>query len=133
MYLNESLPLTRRSDLSNMKECVVAEINVDNEKCFFTCLNKSLSQSHEELESFCSNIDSLLSNINDQHRTCSIVIGDFNGKCSKWCTADKDNIAGLELDNITTTKGYLQQHQHRFNLFFKYQFCKELWKWTVDL
>ena len=30
------------------------------------------SQSHEELESFCFNLDSLLSNINDQHPPCSI-------------------------------------------------------------
>ena len=63
MYFKESLPLINRSDLSNMKECLVTEINVNNEKCFFTCLYRSPSQSHEELESFCSSLDSLLSNI----------------------------------------------------------------------
>ena len=68
----------------------------------------SSSQSHEELERFCSSLDSLLSNINDQHPACSIVIGDFNAKCSKWCTSDKDNTAGLEIDSITTTAGYSQ-------------------------
>ena len=26
---------------------------------------------------------------------------DFNATFSKWCTTDKDNTAGLELDNIT--------------------------------
>ena len=95
LYFKESLPLINRSDLSNMKECLVTEINVNNEKCFFTCLYRSPSQSHEELESFCSSLDFLLSNINDQHPACSIVIGDFNAKCSKWCTADKNNIAGI--------------------------------------
>ena len=39
MYFKESLPLIRRSNLSNMKECLVTEINVNNEKCFFTCLH----------------------------------------------------------------------------------------------
>ena len=82
-------------------ESLVTEINVNNKKCFFTCLYRSQSQSHEVLESFCSSLDSLLSNINDQHPVCSIAIEDFNAKFSKWCTTDKDNTAGLELDNIT--------------------------------
>ena len=75
---------------------------------FCAVLYKSPSQSHEELESFCSSLDSLLSNINDQHLACSIVIEDFNAKCSKWYTSDKDNTAGFELDSITTTAGYSQ-------------------------
>ena len=83
MYFKESLLLIRRSDLSNMTECLVTEINVNNEKCFFTCLYRSPSQSHEELEGFCSSLDSLLSNINNQHPACSIAIRDFNAKCSK--------------------------------------------------
>ena len=143
MYFKESLPLIRRSDLGNMKEYLVTEINVINEKCFFTCLYRSPSQSHEELESFCSNLESLVSNINDQHPAFSIVIGDFNAKCSKWCTTDKDNTAGLELDNITTTAGYnemIDKPAHFINEssscinhpgFFKYQFCKKLWKWLL--
>ena len=130
MYFKESLPLINRSDLSNMKECLVTEINVNNEKCFFRCLYRSPSQSHEELESFCSSLDFLLFNINDQHPACSTVIGDFNAKCSKWYTADKNNIAGLKLDSITTTAGYSQMINKltHFNLFFKYQFCKKLQK-----
>ena len=106
MYFKEFLPLIRRTDLSNMKECLVTEINVIDEKCSFTCLHRSPSQSHEELESFCSSLDSLLSNINNQHPACSIAIGDFHAKCSKECTSDKDNTTGLELDSITTTAGY---------------------------
>ena len=64
------------------------------------------SQSHEELESFCSNLDLLLPN--NQLQTFSIFIVDFNAKYSKWCTADKDNTAGPELDSITTITGYNQ-------------------------
>ena len=108
MYFKESLPLIRRSDLSNMKEFLVTEINVNSEKCFFTCLYRSPSQSHEELKSFSLNLDLLLSNINNQHPACSIVIGDFNAKFSKCCTTDKNNTAGLEIDSITTAAGYSQ-------------------------
>ena len=91
-----------------MKECLVTEININNKKCFITCLCRSQSQSHKELESFCSSLDSLLSNINNQHPACSIVIGDFNAKCSKWCTSKKINTAGLKLDRITAIAGYSQ-------------------------
>ena len=29
-------------------------------------------------------------------------------KCSKWCTTEKNNAAGLEIDSITTASGYSQ-------------------------
>ena len=74
----------------------------DNEKCFFTCLYRSPNQYHKELENFSSNLDILLSNINDIDTTCSILIGNFNAKNSKWCNSDKNSRAGIELDNITT-------------------------------
>lgn len=48
-------------------------------------------------------------NINDLHPTCSILIGDFNATHSKWCAINKDNSAGTELDNITTTSGFRQK------------------------
>ena len=45
MCFKGSLPLIRQSDLSNMKDCLVTEINVNHEKCFFTCLYRLPSQS----------------------------------------------------------------------------------------
>ena len=86
----------------------MTEIIVDNEKCFFTCLYRSPNQNHEELENFSFNLDLLLSNINDNHPTCSILTGDFHAKSSIWCNSDKSNRAGIELDNITTSAGYSQ-------------------------
>ena len=50
----------------------------------------------------------LLTNINNNQPACPILIGDFNAKCSKWCSSDKNNIAGLAVGNITTTAGYSQ-------------------------
>ena len=108
IYFKELIPLIRRNDLTNIKDCLASEINVNNKKCFCTNLYKSPSQSHDELERFCTNLDLLLSNINNLHPTSSIVLDDFNAKCSKWCASDKNNTAGIELDNITTTSGYNQ-------------------------
>ena len=53
-----------------------------------------------------SELNLLLTNINNNQPACSILMGDFNAKYSKWCSSDKNNIAGLEIDNITTTAGY---------------------------
>ena len=110
-----TFPSIRLSDLSIIKKCLVTEIKVNNEKCFFTCLCRRFpSQNHEELESFCFCLDLLLANINDQQPACSIVIEDFNARCLKWCTTDKSNTAGLELGSKTRTAGYGQMINKSF-------------------
>ena len=108
IYFKESLPLIRRNDLTNLKDCLVTEINVNNVKCFCMCLCRSPSQNHDELEHFYTNFVLLLSNINDLYPTFSIVLGDFNARFSKWCASNKSNTAGIELDNVTMTSGYNQ-------------------------
>ena len=50
----------------------------------------------------------MLSGINNQQPTCSILVGDFNAKLSKWCPSDKDNIAGKDIDTFKITVGYTQ-------------------------
>ena len=101
MYHKNYLPVIRRTDL-------VAEITVDKEKCFLTCLYKSCSQNDDELETFCSNLAFALNNINKFQPSCSVFLGEFNAKHSKWCSTDKNNKAGIVLENITSTAGYNQ-------------------------
>ena len=98
IYFKQSLPLIKRDDLSMMQETMVTKISVENEICFFTCFCSSPSQDHDELNNFCSELNLCLTNINNNQPACSILIGDFNAKCSKWCSSDKINIAGLETD-----------------------------------
>ena len=84
----------------------MTEISINNEKYFFTCLYRSPSQSHEELDTFWCNLDVLLSNINDNHAPYSSLVGNFKAKCSKWCSSDKDNkVCSSELNNITPPAG----------------------------
>ena len=83
VYFKESLPLFRRNYLTNLKDCLETEISVNNEKYFFTWLYRPPSQNHDELEYFVTNFNILLSNINNLYPTCSIVLVDFNAKCSK--------------------------------------------------
>lgn len=91
-----------------MQESLITEISVNNKKLFFKSLYRSPSQNPEELDTFSSNLDLLYSNIKDNHPTCTILIREFNAKCSKWWSSGWDNNTGSELDNITTSGGYSQ-------------------------
>ena len=51
MYFKGFSPLIRRSDPSNVKEYLVTQVNVNNEKCFLQVYKLPI-QRHEELESF---------------------------------------------------------------------------------
>ena len=51
-YYREHLPIIRRDDISYLKECLVTEITVKNERCFLTCLYWFPSQSREQCPSF---------------------------------------------------------------------------------
>ena len=66
VYFKQSLPLIRRDDLRTMQETIVTEISVENEACFFTCFYRSPSHSHNELENFCSELNLLLTTINNK-------------------------------------------------------------------
>ena len=49
-----------------------------------------------------------MNNINSFNTAISIITGDFNGKCSKWCSFNTSEYIGKELDTITLTAGYAQ-------------------------
>ena len=55
---------------------------------------RSPSQSQDEFEEFCNDLNLLLSNINDVNTTLSVITGDFNAKLSSWRSLDKDNAEG---------------------------------------
>ena len=108
MCYENYLTVIKRTDLPDLQECIVAEITVDKERCFLTCVNRSPSQNDDELETFCSDQTFLIDNINKFQPSCSVLLGDFNTKHSKWCSAEKNNKAGIALENITATSGYNQ-------------------------
>ena len=77
-------------------------------KTLFSCLYRSPSQDQEELESFCTDFDLFLSNINDLSPDCSIITGDFNARSTKWWKLDKENLEGREINIITRAAVYSQ-------------------------
>ena len=81
---------------------------IGGDKCFFSCLYRSPSQGWEKFESFCTDFDLFLSNINDLSQVCSIITGDFNARSTKWWKIDKEELEGQEINIITRTAGYSQ-------------------------
>ena len=77
----DHLPIIRRDDISNLKECLVTEMIVKNERCLLAYLYRSPSRNREQFWSFCDSLDILMNNINSLHPAISIITGDFNGKC----------------------------------------------------
>ena len=83
MYFKEHLPILKRDDLCTLPEDLVTEIRMGKKKCFFRCLYRSPSQSPDECDTFCSNLNLFLSSVNDLNPASSIVIGDYNARTSK--------------------------------------------------
>ena len=88
MYYKEQLPIIKRDDLCTLKECLITEIRVHKKMFFFSCLHKSPSQTQNEFEEFCNDLNLLLSNVNDVNTTLSVITGDFNAKSSGWWSLD---------------------------------------------
>ena len=108
IYYKEHIPLIKRDNICTLDNCLVTEIRSQGEKCFLTCVYRSLSQTHDEFEDFCTKFYLLMSNINNEFPLCSIIAGDFNARCSRWWKNDITNSTGQEIDSLTSSAGYEQ-------------------------
>ena len=106
MFYKEYLPVIRCGDLCALKECIVVEVNSGTKSLFFTCNYRSPSRTVDEFESYCQSLHLTLTNIDDTSPFSSVLIGDFNARCTNWWAADIDSKAGKELDFLTSTAGY---------------------------
>ena len=69
---------------------------------------RSPSQTQDEFEEFCNDLNLLLSNVNDVNATLSVITGDFNAESSRWWSLNKDNAKGREINSLTFACGYSQ-------------------------
>ena len=108
IYNKAHVPLIRRDDLCSLSNCLVIEIQLKNGKCFLTCLYRIASQSQHGFWDFCTNLDTLMDHINNELPICSVLIGDFNTRCSKCCNNDITNPNASALDTLTSSAVYKQ-------------------------
>ena len=108
IYYKEHIPLIRRDDPCSLRDCLITEIRLENENCFLTCLHRLPCQHQHEFKIFRTNLVTLMDYINNEIPTCSVLIGDLNARCTKWCNNDITNANGYALDTLTSLAGYKQ-------------------------
>ena len=77
IYFKETLPLNVLN-ITQLKECLVAEILYNNKKCFLVTLYRSPSQSDIEFDDFITNLELLIDNIYNLNPYFIILLGDLN-------------------------------------------------------
>ena len=73
VYYKGHIYLVRRDDLCTLSNCLITKIYLANEKCFLTCLYRSLSQTQHKFENFSTNLDTLMDYINNELPICSVI------------------------------------------------------------
>ena len=79
IYFKESLPV-RVINLPYLQEALLLELNDQNKKVIISSLFPSPSQNSEEFESFLTNFEHLLSDINALKPSFSVILGDVNAR-----------------------------------------------------
>ena len=83
-------------------------MNHNNKKVLVSVIYRSPSQNCDEFDSFPSNFQKLLNDIENCKPSLSIVTGDFNSRCSSWWPNDINTPEGLKLYSLTSLNGFSQ-------------------------
>ena len=101
IYYKENIPLILRDHINTLDNLPGYKNSFAKGK-MFSCLYLPFPESKSGwVKKFCTNFDILLNNVNDDLPLCSIVTGNFNTRCSRWCKNDITNLQGQELDSLT--------------------------------
>ena len=69
---------------------------------------RSSSQNNSEFDSFLSNLEQLLRDINKCKPTVYVITGGFNARSSSWLSEDFNTSEGTKLYSLTSSNGFSQ-------------------------
>ena len=107
IYYKESLPV-RVISIPYFNEALLLEMSYNNKKVMVSVIYRSPSQTNDEFDTFLSNFQMLLNDINNRKPSLSVVTGDFNSRCSSWWSNDINTTEGLKLLSLTSSNGFTQ-------------------------
>ena len=107
IYYKESLPV-RVISIPYFNEALLLEMSYNNKKVMVSVISRSPSQTNDEFDTFLSNFQMLLNDINNFKLSLSVVTGDFNSRCSSWWSNDINTTEGLKLLSLTSSNGSTQ-------------------------
>ena len=102
-----TLPVCNFSN-SYLSECFTLEVISSNKKGYVITLYRSPSQTSDEFQSFISNLEKLLININNFDPHFVILLGDFKAKSRSWSLNRTTTEEGKILENVTSLYGMKQ-------------------------
>ena len=98
----------RVTNLPYLQEALLLELNDQNKKIFISSLYRSPSRNSEKFESFLTNFEHLLSDINARKPSVSVTLGDFNARSTCWWSSDIDSLIGSNIFSLSTLNGFHQ-------------------------
>ena len=105
IYYKESLPVSV-INLPYLQEVLLLELNDQNKKTIISSLYRCPSQNSKEFESFLTNFEHLLSDINARKPSVSVTLGDFNARSTSRWSSDIDSLEGSKLFSLSTLNGF---------------------------
>ena len=103
-YVRDSLPVRNFSN-SYLSEYLSLEVTISNKNGYVITLYRSPSQTFDEFQSFISNLEKILININSFNPHFVILLGEFNTKSKSWSVNDTTTEEGKILENLTSLYG----------------------------
>ena len=107
IYYKESLPV-RIKTLPYFKEALFLEMIHNNKKVIVSVIDRSPTENNCECDSFLTNFDHLLSEINKCKPSLDVITGNFNARSPAWWTKDVHTMEGSKLFSLTSSNGFSQ-------------------------
>ena len=96
IYYKESLTV-RVISLPYFKEALLLEMTDNNKKIIVSVIYRSPSQNNSAFDSFLSNLEQLVRDMNKCKPTVSVITGCFNARSSSWWSEDINTSGGTKL------------------------------------
>ena len=109
MFFKENIPLKRRADLELLEETIVVEVSQkNNKKLFFIVSYRHPNISSEEVDTYFSNLNTIIERVNDEKPKAIILTGDFNAKSPIFWENDVDSREGRILTELSISNNLEQ-------------------------
>ena len=125
VYFKESLPV-RCLPNSYLKECLILEVYINNNRGYVVSLYRSSSQTYDEFDSFITNLENIVVDISSSNPHFVLIIGDFNAKSSNWSSNDATIVEDAQLDYLTSLYGMKQVLTEATHIFESSASCIDL-------
>ena len=114
-------------DIKYLQEYINLELIIGDNLCSFVILYRSLSQNHDDFETYMKNFYELnLDKINKKSPLLTVTLGDFNAKSKNWLKNEKTLYEGSELAILTCSHGLHQLINEPTYLFDSSSSCINL-------